>query len=58
MRFMSIPEGIQYLDQLGWVEGMMREWKRTGRMAAYVASLDATWKVSQYFAALQRMICT
>lgn len=47
MRFMSIPEGIQYLDQLGWVERMMVDWKHNGRMTEYVANLDATWKVSE-----------
>lgn len=46
MRFLSIPEGIQYLEELGCVEGMVREWKESGRTTSYAASVDATWKVT------------
>lgn len=46
MRFLSIPEGIQYLEELGCVEGMVREWKESGLTTSYAASVDATWKVT------------
>ncbi|CAM9962272.1 unnamed protein product [Ascophyllum nodosum] len=44
MRFLSIPEGIQYLENLGRVERMVREWKVKGLTTSYSASVDATWK--------------
>lgn len=46
MRFMSIPEGIQHLEHVGWVERMVREWKDNGLTTTYAASVDANWKVS------------
>ena len=46
MRFLSIPEGIVYLEEHGWVERMVREWKDNGRTTAYADSLDTKWKAS------------
>lgn len=46
MRFLSVPEGIQYLERLGWVEDMLQKWREKGRTTKYAASIDAIWKVS------------
>lgn len=46
MRFLSIPEGILYLEGNGWVEQMMREWKENTLATTYAESVDAKWKVS------------
>lgn len=46
MRFLSIPEGILYLEEHGWVEQMVREWKDNGRTTIYADSVDTTWNVS------------
>ena len=40
------PRNIQYLEELGCVERMVREWKDSGRTTSYAASVDATWKVT------------
>lgn len=48
MRFLSVPEGIQYLEELGCVEGMVRDWKESGHTTSYAASVDATWKVNPF----------
>lgn len=45
MRFLSIPEGIVYLEEHGWVEQMVREWKDSGRTTTYADSVDMKWKV-------------
>ncbi|CAM9959226.1 unnamed protein product [Ectocarpus sp. 6 AP-2014] len=44
MRFLSIPEGIVYLEEHGWVERMVREWKDSGRTTTYADSVDMKWK--------------
>ncbi|CBN77350.1 conserved unknown protein [Ectocarpus siliculosus] len=44
MRFLSIPEGIVYLEEHGWVEQMVREWKDSGRTTTYADSVDMKWK--------------
>lgn len=46
MRFLSVPEGIQYLEKLGWVENMLRKWKEEGQTTTYATSINAIWKVS------------
>lgn len=46
MRFLSIPEGILYLEEHGWVEKMVREWKDNGRTTTYADSVDTKWNVS------------
>lgn len=56
MRFLSVPEGIQYLEQLGWVENMLRKWKEKGRTTTYATSINAIWKVSLLVKMLQLRI--
>lgn len=47
MRFLSIPEGILYLEEHGWVEQMAREWKDNGRTTTYADSVETKWNVSR-----------
>lgn len=51
MRFLSIPEGILYLEEHGWVEQMVREWKDNGRTTTYAESVDTKWNVSWAYSA-------
>eukprot|EP00752_Nemacystus_decipiens_P007062 g6329.t1 len=46
MRFLSIPEGILYLEEHGWVEQMVREWKENGRTTTYADSVETKWNTS------------
>lgn len=46
MRFLSIPEGILYLEEHGWVDQMVQEWKDNDRTTAYAEIVDTKWNVS------------
>ncbi|CAM9196403.1 unnamed protein product [Hapterophycus canaliculatus] len=45
LRFLSIPEGILYLEEYGCVEQMVREWKGSGRTSTYAETVDTKWKM-------------
>lgn len=45
MRCLSVPEGIQYLENVGWVERIVREWRMNGSTTGYSWIIDETWKV-------------
>ncbi|CAM9222945.1 unnamed protein product, partial [Choristocarpus tenellus] len=44
MRFLSLPDGVDYLQQLGWVEGAVQQWQLNGSMEKYATHLDAAVK--------------
>ncbi|CAM9115932.1 unnamed protein product [Discosporangium mesarthrocarpum] len=44
MRFLSLPDGVEYLEELGWVEGVVQQWRKTGNMTAYSAHVDTAMK--------------